>query len=266
MRKRSWADGEVGRGERAARKALASLEVDHPTEAEIEDLAYVRGALVRQAPLAGAQARLVRANGHAVITISSSISYRPRQRFAIAHELGHLETHMKENQLDLCSESDISERYDQGTEREANAFASEFLMPRSLWNKRVDVARPTLDLVSDLAGEFEVSFVAAAIRFVKLCPERCALVFCQDGRTVWSVRSDDFGYWIAPRSRLDSYSLAFDVFDKGSVSGRPETISATAWLDSPKLDDNSDLIEHCRAIPSIQAAVSLLWIPADRDF
>lgn len=46
-----------------------------------------------------------------------------RKRFNLAHELGHLVMHLRSNDLDK-SEAD--------KEKEANEFASEFLMPRSL--------------------------------------------------------------------------------------------------------------------------------------
>jgi Zn-dependent peptidase ImmA (M78 family) len=266
MRKRSWADGDVGLGEHAARKALAELGVKHPAETDIENLAFLRGAIVKQGRLAGAQARLVKRGKKAVITLSEEVTYRPQQRFAIAHELGHLEAHRFENHIDTCTKEQITERYDQGTEREANAFAAEFLMPRSLWDGRVDVAKPTLDVVSELADEFEVSFAGAAIRFVKLCPERCAAVFSRDGKIQWFARSDDFGHWIDKGAKLDSYTLAYDYFKKGTVGNRPETVSASAWLTSDRIDDNCDLVEHCRVIPSLGATLSLLWIPSDREF
>jgi Zn-dependent peptidase ImmA (M78 family) len=266
MRKRRWADGDVGLGEHAARRALAELGVKHPAETDIENLAFLRGAIVKRGHLAGAQARLVKRSKNAVITISEEITYRPRQRFAIAHELGHLEAHKTENHIDTCTKEQITERYDQGTEREANAFAAEFLMPRSLWDHRVDVAKPTLDVVGVLANEFEVSFVGAAIRFVKLSPERCAAVFSCDGKIQWFARSDDFGHWIERGASLDPYTLAYDFFKKGSVGQRPETVSASAWLTSDPIEDDSELIEHCRPIPSLSATLSLLWIPSDRDF
>lgn len=266
MKKRSWADGDVGLGEHAARRVSQELGFRHPNETAIENLAFMRGAIVRRAPLRGAQARLVKFGHRAVITIDSAIEYRPRQRFAIAHELGHLEAHKEKNHIDTCTKEQISERYDEGTEREANAFASEFLMPRTLWERRVDVPKPNLDVVSDLAREYEVSFVASAIRFVKLSAERCAIVYSRAGRVEWFARSDDFGYWIDTKVELDPWSVAHDVFKKGQVSQRPEIISASAWLNSSRIDDACDLVEHCRPIPSIGAALSLLWIPSDRDF
>src|SRR5579862_117815 len=171
MASKTWEDADVARGERAARKLADELGIANPTETEIDNIAYLRGALVRDVPMTGAQGRSCRVGARAIISVNDQVTYFPRRRYVIAHELGHLEIHKKVNQLALCTDAQISELYDAGTEREANAFASELLMPRMLWERLVDVEKPNLDVVSKLAGDFQVSFTAAAIRFAKLCPE-----------------------------------------------------------------------------------------------
>jgi hypothetical protein len=264
--KRNWEDADVARGERAARNVYEELGLTHPTEISIDTLAYMRGALVRDVPMTGAQGRLARVGSKAIIAVSDSIAYDQRRRFVIAHEVGHLELHEAENQISLCDEGKIDEIYDQGTERESNAFATELLMPRTLWSKRADVAKPNLDVVSKLADEFQVSFTAAGIRFAKLCPERCAVVFSQDGVIRWFAVGPEFGLWIPRGSKLDRYTLAYDYFAKGIVGSTPETVSASAWLASDRLGRDDDLIEHARPIPKLNAVLSLLWIPSDREF
>jgi hypothetical protein len=256
----------MARGERVAREVYAEIGLVHPTEIPIETIAYMRGARVRDVRMPGAQGRLSRLGSKAIIAVSDAITYAPRRRFVIAHEVGHMELHEAENQIALCDEAKIDEIYDQGTERESNAFATELLMPRALWTKRADVAKPDLDVVSRLADEFQVSFTAAAIRFAKLCPERCAVVFSQDGAIKWFAAGPDFGQWIPRGSKLDRYTLAYDYFAKGAVDSRPQTVDATAWLASERLGRDDDLIEHSRPIPSLKAVLSLLWIPSDREF
>ncbi|GEJ55956.1 ImmA/IrrE family metallo-endopeptidase [Anaeromyxobacter diazotrophicus] len=256
----------MARGERVAREVYAEIGLAHPTEIPIETLAYMRGARVRDVRMPGAQGRLARLGSKAIIAVSDAVTYAPRRRFVIAHEVGHLELHEAENQIALCDEAKIDEVYDQGTERESNAFATELLMPRALWAKRVDVAKPDLNVVAKLADEFQVSFTAAAIRFAKLCPERCAVVFSQDGVIRWSAAGREFGHWIQWGAKLDRYTLAYDYFAKGGVGDRPETVDASAWLASERLGKDDDLVEHSRPIPSLRAVLSLLWIPSDREF
>jgi hypothetical protein len=264
--KAKWEDADVARGERAARAVYSELGLASPTEVPIDTIAFMRGALVRDVRMTGAQGRLARVGEKAIIAVSDGIAYPARRRFVIAHEIGHLELHRTENQIALCDEAKIDEIYDQGTERESNAFATELLMPKALWSKRVDVAKPDLDVVSRLADAFQVSFTAAAIRFAKLCPERCAVVFSQGGVIKWSAAGSEFGHFIQWGSKLSPYTLAYDYFAKGSVSDRAETVDAGAWLASERLSRDDDLIEHSRPIPSLNALLSLLWIPSDREF
>ncbi len=269
-RSRSWQDADVARGEQAAQAVLADLRIGHPTETAIENIAWLRRALVIDVPLRGAQGRLARLGDHATISVSTSVTYDRRRRFVIAHELGHLEIHRHVNQIELCDESKIDERYDDATEREANAFASALLMPRALWEKRTDVNKPNLDVVSALADEFQVSFVAATIRFVKLCPERTCVVFARDSRVEWVAYGPDFrgdrSLWVERGPKLDTYTLAHDYFAKGSVGNRPESVSASAWLEGNDFTDDHVLIEHCRPIPVLRATLSLLWIQPDAEY
>jgi Zn-dependent peptidase ImmA (M78 family) len=70
-----------------------------------------------------------------------------RQRFTIAHELGHWVCHAAgaaQPQPTYCRERDLSEDADRALEREANVFAAELLMPepavRGAWSDLKDVA------------------------------------------------------------------------------------------------------------------------------
>lgn len=258
-RKNNWADADVDRGERLARKVYQELQLRHLLEISIEGIAYARGARVEYAKLEGAQGRLVRRGRTAFLTVSDRIEYPERRRFVIAHELGHHELHEKVMQLDVCDEKKIDEVYDQATEREANAFAAEFLMPQSLWKKHVDVKKPTLDIIATLARDYTVSLTSAAIRFVVLSDERCALAFVKGGRVEWSVASADQWPRVQRGHTIGSYTLAYDYWDKGSVKDEPEGVPAHAWFDRSDVDD---VIEHVRPMPRLNAALVLLWFPA----
>lgn len=257
-RKNNWADADVERGERLARKVYQELELRHPRELSMEAIALKRGARVEHGRLDGAQGRLVRNGRKAILTVSNRISFLERRRFVIAHELGHHELHANVMQLDVCDEKKIDEVYDQATEREANAFAAEFLMPASLWNKHVDVRQPRFEVISTLAKEYEVSLTSAAIRFVKLSPERCALAFVKHGRVKWSVASGDQWERVERERELDSYTLASDYFKKGRVTDEPEEVPARAWFHRC---DVTDVFEQVRPMPNFNAALALIWIP-----
>lgn len=100
-----------------------------------------------------------------------------RQRFTIAHELGHLRLHPgKELILDhvrVNLRDDVSSHGTDREEREANAFAAELLMPTSEVASQV---RRVLDrggttdsrFIADLALLFDVSEQAMEFRLVNL--------------------------------------------------------------------------------------------------
>ncbi len=257
-RKDNWADADVERGQRLARKVYQELDLRHPLELTMEAIALERGAQVEYTKLDGALGRLVRKGRKAILTVSNRIEYNERRRFVIAHELGHHEMHGKVMQLDVCDEDKIDEVYDQATEREANAFAAEFLMPAALWNKHVDVKQPTINVIAQLAKEYKVSLTSAAIRFVKLSPERCVLAFVKEGLVKWSVASPDQWQRVERGHAAGSYTLVRDYWTKGSVTDEPEVVPARAWFNRT---DVSDVFEQVRPIPSLNAALVLIWIP-----
>jgi Zn-dependent peptidase ImmA (M78 family) len=117
---------------------------------------------------------LFRDEGRTVIGVNSR--HAPtRQRFTVAHEIGHLEMH-KGQPLFIDRFVRVNMRDGQSTqeERQANAFAAELLMPRSLvpeeidkvLAKRRDLTLP--ELVSTLAERSQVSPAAMQYRLVNL--------------------------------------------------------------------------------------------------
>jgi hypothetical protein len=246
-----------GIGVKAARDVRSALGYSHPTEVEIEVLAYMRGALVRGAPARGARANLLRLGPRGVIGVSDGLSFEER-RWASAHELGHFEAHANVSFVGLCSTTDLVPAYEaSGREPEANAFAAELLMPEELVAKKCDVAKVSWEPICALAEEFAVSVTAAALRFVEHTPERVAVVCARDGVVSWCSATKDFGARPRRRSRVCEWTEAHDFFSKGKVAVKPQTVSASAWLDDA--NDEDDLVEHVFAIPRLNTAMSLLW-------
>lgn len=122
---------------------------------------------------------LIKRGSHSFCFFNSQ-DHRKRQRFTVAHELGHFllehhdrhgdEIHVDKGNFmmfrDQKSKTGLSE-----IEREANAFAAALLMPTSLLEKEIGkLGVPALsDIdVSRLAETFDVSDQAMTIRLVKL--------------------------------------------------------------------------------------------------
>jgi Zn-dependent peptidase ImmA (M78 family) len=242
-----------------ARHVLTELDLKHPTEIEIEAIAYARGALVREAPTKGARANLLRMGDRGVISVES-LRFEER-RWAIAHELGHFETHANVSYLGFCTGEDLRADYhSSGREPEANAFAAELLMPEDLFQKKVDkVAKPSWKALQEIAAEFQVSLTATAHRFVELSWERVALFISKDGKIVSQRGRRDFGTRRKKGEPLDPGSLAHDFFAKKKTWPGAQHVSAEAW--SPTARDNEEVYEELFIMDAYASVLSLVWFP-----
>ena len=119
--------------------------------------------------------------GHGRSVIGANRSHHPhRQRFTIAHELGHFLLHEGETvHLDEYRQAFTinlrdpqSAKGEDNDEREANLFAAEFLMPAKFLTD--DLKGKTLDLLGDseflvkLAKKYKVSVQALTFRLANL--------------------------------------------------------------------------------------------------
>ncbi|MGD0705852.1 MAG: ImmA/IrrE family metallo-endopeptidase [Trebonia sp.] len=100
---------------------------------------------------------------YSLIMVSSSIAAH-RQRYTMAHELGHL---MAGDQGDIVDENINYSRTP--AETRANAFAAAFLMPAgALRTATGENSTPTEELIADLLARYRVSLDALAFRLHNL--------------------------------------------------------------------------------------------------
>ena len=107
----------------AAFKLSREYGFAHPRDIRLEDIAMDRGVLVIVGGISGCEGRLVRKGKKGIIRVSDAIPEVGRQRFAIAHELGHWELH-DSTQWFVCSAADLRDYERSAIETEANTFAS----------------------------------------------------------------------------------------------------------------------------------------------
>jgi Zn-dependent peptidase ImmA (M78 family) len=244
-------------GIQQARSVRKEIGYTRPTDLEIEVIAHMRGALVRATPTTGSRATLLRIGSAGVIGVAAGLTDGER-RWAVAHELGHFETHANVSYLGLCTGDDLRSPYgSDGREPEANAFAAELLLPEDLVRRRCDVAEVRWEPIEQLATDFQVSLMAAARRFVGFTDDRVAVVCCKDGKIDWSDGNRSFGRRPVRGAKVDQWSLAHDFFTKGNVTRRRETVRASAWI--PDVSDELDVLEHVIPMPRRGLTFSLLW-------
>jgi Zn-dependent peptidase ImmA (M78 family) len=165
----------------AARKALASnkaMELLRSAKiselpVDVEQLAIYCGAEVRYEPFSGELSGMLRRqrNGKHVIGVNATHT-SARQRFTIAHELGHLQLHKDEEfhvdeSAPIRFRSEISSQAIDSDEIEANQFAAELLMPSAFLEEAIENIPPGTEpeeAVAHLADVFGVSVQAMTIR------------------------------------------------------------------------------------------------------
>ena len=249
------------RARAAAKEILDRYAIEEPKHLVLEGLAADLGVIVVRGELAGAVARLARVGDRARIRVGSWVSNVGRQRFSIAHELGHFVLKHDGSALAGCQERSMLDYKGESKESEANIFAVELLLPEKLVRRRCEVSPVDLGPVQT-ADEFETSITATAIRFVEFSPEKCALVYSEKGRVSWTRKSDSFWFRLIGWGQLlEPASLATDFFRKGAVPEEPEEVRGDAWIESNS-GRAPEVVEHSMAIPSLGAVVSLLWVPS----
>lgn len=160
--------------------ADALLQLGQVTEppVPVERLARLRGAQLRFVPYEGDLSGLLFQEDGRIIIGINAIHAKTRQRFTIAHELGHLELHHGD-ELYVDRGFPIQRRDGQSsqatdpTEIDANAFAAELLMPRRFLTRDVQAAPQSLDYEDDefvrlLADRYKVSVQAMLFRLTNL--------------------------------------------------------------------------------------------------
>ena len=243
-----------------ARGVLSSLMLKHPCEMEIEDIAWSLGLIVKEVDLEGCDGRLVRNSDRGIISINRNVLELGRKRLTVAHEIGHFILHKETRPIESYSESLL---FNYGLQREeeleANVFAAELLMPSELLQPKCQ-AEASLDLIRDIANEFQVTLTAAAMRYVEFTKSQCALVFSKDGKIQWYKKSESFAYPVYPGTLLTPGSYARDLFEGKPPQKKKEQVFAKDWFTGPKINDNAPLWEESIFFQRYNSVLSLLSI------
>ncbi len=193
----------------------------------LNEKAFAKGAtlrLPRELEIRGFEGALVRNPG----TDDWGIFYKPhprcreRQRFTIAHEMGHFVLHRERVSEFRCEMRGVNngQDADKQIEKEANAFASNLLMPADLFRDGLgDQRKVDLRVIGGLAQRFGVSMEAACLRFVELTNQRAILLRWDSGILEYEARSKKA---VLSRARFKVPNTMQEPVP-GSVSGDPLT-------------------------------------------
>jgi hypothetical protein len=252
---------EIRRAWRAATELHDRFFIRDAADIDVRGIAALLGVEIRDGGVDGAAARLVGDSRWAIIRVSERVEHEGSRNFSIAHELGHRQlAHPASSLSRLCAVVRAREHVDRGIEHAANAFAAELLMPARLLRRRCEVSPVSLEPARQIAEEFNVTLMAAALRFVELTSERCALVFSRDSVVVWASPSTTFKPAIPRGKRLDAQSVAVDWFRGRRMYVGCQPVPGDAWLQhsaAPRIE----IWEDSLALPGVDGVISLVWIP-----
>lgn len=148
------------------------------------------------------------------IFYNNGIPSKGRINFTLAHEFGHYLIHRFAFPNGMrCRQQDFV-RWDseyKKVEQEANTFAAYLLMPFDDYRRQISASTaPTFDMLTHCAERYEVSLVAATLRWLCYTGQRAMLVVSRDGFILWT------------RSSKAAYKSGIYIKTSGSVVPVPD--------------------------------------------
>ena len=248
--------------EGSAYQIIQNYGLKQPDEIDLEAIAMDKGVLVMDAPLIGAEARLVRKGDKGIIRVSNEIREIGRRRFSIAHELGHWELHPQTTQVDQYSAACVSSYWGSFEEQEANAFAAQLLMPPTMFRPRISGIEPNLKKIGEVAEEYNSTLTSAVLRYIQETEWLCAVVFSEDGIVKWWKTSNPGKreIYFEKNQKIQKYTLAWCYENGKDVSEDGERVEADLWLHEKYAKNYETILEQSIKLGSYKTILTLLWL------
>jgi Zn-dependent peptidase ImmA (M78 family) len=249
----------------AANNLLNSLGWSKPGDLSLNEIAFASNAYVKESDLNGSQGRILMNGDSAIITLDSKVKKESKRNFILAHEIGHLILHKNLTPLFSDTNKTLSEWYAKGKhEIEANQFASELLMPSSLFKSRVIGKQMSLDLIRETADYFRTSQTATLLKYKDLGDYPTSIIYIENGIIKWKSESSDFPLKFLPNgSKVPQSTAAGDFFSGQGLEDEPVLVNALDWFPEDfNIEDylDTELFEHNFRIGA-HGLLCCLWMP-----
>lgn len=218
---------------RPAERRLQELGIKDPEDIDVDAIAFDMGALVKYVAQSGCEASITGFNDKAIIKVNPDCE-PGRQRFSAAHECGHWEHHR--GRQFRCRSDDIEQVSNKSVtdpERVANEYAADLLMPQYLFKPAAaTISYTNVESIRHLKELFRTSFLATAIRMVKMGPEPIILICHSPSGISWFDRSNSIPRYWWPMKQLDSDTYAYDLM-RGDLRNEKKRskMPADLWFD-----------------------------------
>jgi Zn-dependent peptidase ImmA (M78 family) len=244
-------------------KLLQSLGCAEPKDMDMEEIAWACDLAVNRKEMDGSEGRILMNEKTAFISVNSKIDYQPKVNFIIAHEIGHAVLHRKQFPLYNDTNKTLSDWYANGIhETEANAFATELLMPTNLFVKKIKTRKLDLSLIESVADYFGSSKTATFIRYKDLGEFPVMIIFIENGIIKWKTCSVDFPFqWLPLKSKVPAWTVAGDYYNRGVIENSPSKVEAGEWFAEDykiKGNETQKLWEQCFPVGE-NSILSCVW-------
>ena len=221
---------------------IDALDLTHPQQIDLEAIAHNCHLKIRYSPLDGCAANILGIGDRGIITIDEASS-TGRQRFSLAHEIGHW-IYDRGRGMNVCKTTDMGTTWTgkkrfNPIERRANVFAAELLLPRKWFIDAASGQPVSFETVEKLGRVFQSSRTATALRLVELGDSPSMLLFFDQSRSLkrFSV-SKDLVDQLYPHKLLSKTTHAWkELIDNGYTSAKSEQVDGDEWINHPKAFD-----------------------------
>ena len=237
-----------------AEALIAEFCISDPRDLDVEAIALDAGVEIEYETLTGCEATLVGLGDYAIATIKPS-TVRGRERFSIAHELGHWSLHRGKSFRCRMDDPDENLSSNKVHEKEADAFAAHLLMPAPLFQPAVKaLGNPGFRELDGLAQTFDTSLLATCIRLADINTLPVILACYTAKGLRWHKAASDIPkrWWL--HNQLDDDSFAYELLNSGkqTLGGRKQP--AEVWFENDDADQY-EVVEHCMPSKSGEALV-----------
>lgn len=238
-------------------RALLKFADMHPP-VDLYALSATIGLKIKDVPSRGFDGALVRIAGRplGIIAKRQMLEDKGRKQFTIAHEIGHYILPGHGFDISACAkaELDVAEEKVAQTEKEANRFASELLMPSALVAPIVDKYGLTIKTCNFICKLFGASFTAVASKCVEASGREVAMVVTDSKIIKYFQRGRRWKHRIKRGEVLSEESMAalLPSSRMGEIQGE---VPASAWTSK---STSLNLWEESVSMPRYKRIVTLL--------
>ncbi len=260
------------KGRLRAKQLLDEIGYDEITDIPMKYFVAGLGATLLEEPLINSDGKIIIGKTKTLIKVNSNIPYASKKRFTIAHEIGHFLMHKNigihnENSNTLNWFNNTETKLIKGVQEwEANDFASELLMPETIFRREANGKEFTPDLLKKLSERFKTSLTSTVFKFLQFDLHPLLVIFISNGKVKYWSKSKSWIYRVKDITRLPppDTSVAREYIDHDydfiyTGKDKAQIIDKSTWCELKEGELDSDFFEYCIPTKQYKTIISVIW-------